>query len=131
MVLDLTEGTPFDLTSGDFTHTLDASLLNGKTKIDIQIRLASMAAGNDNTICTVFKSLDGDFTGSTGGGSAVETNIVDTAADLTYANATHGTGEVTLQGIATQAGGFGSALITVTPTGAAAADTVEVFVLIS
>ena len=121
-VIDLTNGTPFDLTTGNFTHTFDPSVTQGKTKMEIECKFDSMAAGNDGTICTVNKSLDASF-----GSNDASANIVDTAGDLTYANGTDGTGDnIVLRGTANDDNGYNWVRLTVTPTGAAAGDTVEV-----
>lgn len=125
--IDLTAGTAHDLTSGDYIKVLDPKELDGFTKMEVEIELDSMAAGNDGTICTVRKSHTSSFAGY-----ARQLNQVDTASDLTYANATHGTGDgVVLRGTANDDNGYQYVEIRVTPTGAAAGDTVEVSVLLS
>lgn len=122
--INLTEGTPHDLTTGNFVFTFDPEQTRGATKMEIELRLDSMEAANDGTICTVTKSLDGNF-----GSNDAAANIVDTAGDLTYANATDGTGnDIVLRGTANEDNGYRWARLTVTPTGATAGDTVEVFV---
>lgn len=122
--IDLTNGTAHDLTTGNFVFTFDPEQTRGATKMEIECRFDSMAAGNDNTACTVVKSLDSAF-----GSNDAEADIVDTAATLTYANASDGTGDnIVLRGTANEDNGYRWVRLTVTPVGATAGDTVEVFV---